>query len=247
PAWGLLGASARGGASASAMRLVRGRSRSPLPWIVGSSKAIICSSNLGSRQKASSAWSKISCCSCRSSITAESAAWTSSRCEKPTASIASRAAITRSGPTGTPARRRTRAKWVTFSANTGAARLAQFVEQARHLGARHLGDVVAVLEEHAERVLHALRVEADGVEGDQRVGPVDRLGDARRLEQVDGAHPLDETDDLDVEPLRRARRPQAHDLELARRVGVADPVVEAAALQGVVDLPGAIAGDDDDR
>ena len=43
------------------------------------------------------------------------------------------------------------------------------------------------------------------------------------------------------------RRPQPHDGDLAVEVGVLDPVVEAAALQGVVDVAGAVRRDDHDR
>ena len=57
-------------------------------------------------------------------------------------------------------------------------------------------DVVLVLEQHAQRVGHRLRIERDAVERDQRLGPVERLGDARRLEQVHRAQPLRERDDL---------------------------------------------------
>src|SRR5450755_199342 len=249
PGSGFLGAAlARGGASASASRFGRlGGSRMPRPCTFGSSKAIICSSSFGSRQNVAKAASKISCCSCRSSITAESAACTSSRRSSPTASIASSAARTRSGPTGMPAARSTRAKWATLSANTGAARLAQFRKQSRHLVALHLDDVVAMLEEHAERVLDARRIEAHCVQGEERVGPVDRLGDPRRLEEIELAHPLHERDDLGGQPRVRPRRTDADDLELASDVGIVDPVIEAAALQRIVDLARPVARDDDDR
>ena len=67
------------------------------------------------------------------------------------------------------------------------------------------------------------------------------------LKRSSAAHALHELDDLRAEPLRRARRADAHDLELALDVGIVDPVVEAAALQRVVDLARAVARDDDDR
>ena len=91
-------------------------------------------------------------------------------------------------------------------------------------------------------------IERDLVEFGQRARPVDRLGDARHLEQVDLAQLLHEArrprrDSARVAPRHLA----ADDLELARGVGIVDPVVEAAALQRVVDLAGAVGGDDDDR
>ena len=66
-------------------------------------------------------------------------------------------------------------------------------------------DVVLVLEQHAERVGDRLRVERDAVERHQRFRPVERLGDARRLEEVHRAQPLRERDDLARQRLRRAR------------------------------------------
>src|SRR5436190_2245880 len=246
-------ASASGfGASASARRLERGLlARSPRPLIFGSSSAIIRSSSFGSRQNAAKASSKSACCSWRSIITAESAAWTSSRRARPTASIASSAASTRSGPTPRPAWRRTRAKWTTLSASIGrrgaARRRLQLGEQLGDVAALHLGDVVAVLQEHAERVADVVGREAERVQRDQRVAPVDRLGDAGRLEEVERSQPLHEGDDLRGQPLGRARRADAHDLEFPLEVGIVDPVIEAAALQRVVDLARAVARDDDDR
>ena len=41
--------------------------------------------------------------------------------------------------------------------------------------------------------------------------------------------------------------PEAHDLHLPLEAGVLDVEVEAAALEGVVDLPGAVGGQDGDR
>src|SRR4051812_33004693 len=109
--------------------------------------------------------------------------------------------ITRSGPTRNPAPRRMRAKCMTFSASfpgpASASGISSMVTgpacSGRGRGRLRLGrdarglfsddalHVVLVLEEHAERVVHRLRVEGDLVERDHRVGPVDRLGDARQL------------------------------------------------------------------
>ena len=47
--------------------------------------------------------------------------------------------------------------------------------------------------------------------------------------------------------LADARHLGAHDLQLARRGRIADPMVEAAPLERVVDLAGAVRGDDHDR
>jgi hypothetical protein len=58
--------------------------------------------------------------------------------------------------------------------------------------------------------------------------------------------PLREGHDLAGERFGRLGPARGDDGELARRVGVADPVIEAAALEGVVDLAGAVGRDDDD-
>ena len=95
--------------------------------------------------------------------------------------------------------------------------------------------------------MHVRGVEADRVECDQRVDPVDRLGHAGRLEQVELAHALHELDDLNGEPIGRTRCLQPHDLELALNTRKIDPVVQAAALERIVDLARTVAGDDRDR
>jgi hypothetical protein len=46
---------------------------------------------------------------------------------------------------------------------------------------------------------------------------------------------------------RNAWHARFHDRELALGIGIVDPVIQAAAFQRVVDLAGAIRGDDDDR
>ena len=73
------------------------------------------------------------------------------------------------------------------------------------------------------------------------------LGDARRLEEVELAQLLHEAHDLARQAFAGARRLDLEDLQLALQVGIVDPVIEAAALQRVVDLARAVRGDDDDR
>jgi hypothetical protein len=76
--------------------------------------------------------------------------------------------------------------------------------------------------------LIVLGIEVEGVQLRQRRRPVDRFGDARRLEQVELAQLLDEAHDLARQPLAGARRLDLEDLELALEVGIVDPVVETA-------------------
>ena len=57
-------------------------------------------------------------------------------------------------------------------------------------------DVVLIFQQHAERVGHGRRIERDRVELGQRGRPVERLGDAGRLEQILLAQRLHEMHDL---------------------------------------------------
>ena len=86
-------------------------------------------------------------------------------------------------------------------------------EVGRHVAA-HAVDVLLVLEDDAERVVDGLLVEIDRAEREQRPRPVERLGHARRLEEVDAAQPLGEGDDLARQVLRRFRHPRLEDAEL---------------------------------
>src|SRR5258708_32733651 len=90
---------------------------------------------------------------------------------------------TRSSPVPLPnSRRRKEPEFIaTRSSRSGRLRL---VHQALDFLARDTLEVVAVLEEHAERVVHRLGVERDAVERDQAVHPVDGLGDAGQLEKL---------------------------------------------------------------
>src|SRR5262249_16666024 len=52
-------------------------------------------------------------------------------------------------------------------------RSAGFGSEARRLGPAHLRDIVLVLEQHAQRVVHGIRVKGPRVERGQRFRPVD--------------------------------------------------------------------------
>src|SRR5262245_29922966 len=58
------------------------------------------------------------------------------------------------------------------------------VEQFLDLAAFKPGDVVLVLEQYAERVGYGRRIERHRVEFGERSRPIERLGNARRLEQI---------------------------------------------------------------
>ena len=108
-------------------------------------------------------------------------------------------------------------------------------------------DVLLVLEQDAERRVDDLRRQARSPEGHQRSGPVERLGHAGQLGQVDLTQPLDERDHRARELRVHAREPRLDDGVLLVRRGVVDPVVQAAPLERVVDLARAVRGQDDPR
>ena len=107
--------------------------------------------------------------------------------------------------------------------------------------------VFAVLQHGAERGRHALLVELADTQPAERGRPVDGLGDARRLVEIEVAHGLDRSRDLPGEMLRAGRHSEPHDRHLAVETGVLDPVVEAAALERVVHVACAVRGEDHDR
>ena len=107
--------------------------------------------------------------------------------------------------------------------------------------------VFAVLEDGAEGDLDRALVDGGAAERGERVGPVDGLGDARRLVELEVAHGLDRGRHLARQLLGHLGRAHAEDGELPLEVGVRDPVVEAAALQRVVHVAGAVGGDDHQR
>ena len=150
---------------------------SPRPLDLAAAAAYIsCSSSFGSRQKASKAASKTACCSWRSSITADERgvhvvapieADRLDRGDRREHAVgadrqAGRAQHAREvddvvGDQARPAPRRS----LRLDASSRMRLGAQLVEQpcaCRRLS--HAGDVVLVLEQHAERVVHRCRVEA---------------------------------------------------------------------------------------
>src|SRR3954451_7061924 len=137
-------------------------------------------------------------------------------------------------------------KWAALT-TVRARRGFRFADQALVLFAGDALEIVAILEEHAERVVDRLRIESHAVERDETVGPIDRLGDAGKLEELALAQPLHEG-----HYLARQRRGSfgclaVEDLELARGVRVVHPVIETAALHRIVDLARAVGSDDHDR
>src|SRR5215467_11522584 len=95
-------------------------------------------------------------------------------------------------------------------------------------------EVVALFHHRAEGVGRGSRVKVGLAKEAERPGPVDRLGHARRLGQVKLAQPVDRGDDFPGELLGNARLTNQHDLYLTFWRRVADPVIQAAPFQRVV-------------
>jgi len=91
-------------------------------------------------------------------------------------------------------------------------------------------------------VAHHLWLQRDAIERQQRLGPIDGLGDPRALEEALLPQPLHEGHHLAAQALLRLGHPGPENRPLPRRVGVVYPVVQTPALQRVVNLSGAVAG-----
>ena len=111
---------------------------------------------------------------------------------------------------------------------------------------RHRVQVGAVLDDHAHRVDERVVVDVAGAEQQQRARPVDRLGDAGRLLEVELADLVDDLGQLPGDRLVELGGVEADDLELVLEVRVVEPEVEAAALEGLGELAGVVRGEQDD-
>src|ERR687889_1609628 len=107
--------------------------------------------------------------------------------------------------------------------------------------------VLAVLENGAQGCLDELLVELPRAEGDERFGPIEGLGDARWFVEVHSAHLLRRRRDLAGQSFLGVGDSEAYDLDLPLEAGVLYVMVEAAALERVVDLPGSVGGQNGDR
>src|SRR6266403_1954997 len=127
----------------------------------------------------------------------------------PIAETAATASMTLPGPTGNPAARKVRAKCIRLASSrpwgsdaAAIARLCVAMSACKIDCGFGLdlfeqpGDVVLVFQQHAQGVVDRVRRQLQYVELHQRLGPVDRLGDAGKLEQIHRAQLLDKADDL---------------------------------------------------
>ncbi len=202
------------GNSASARRRFSGGLGPPArPSTRGSSIAIIRPRRSGSRQNRWNAWSNSGWCSGRSTRQAPSAACRSSRESRPASGSASSASATRSLPIGSPAARSTRAKWTTLRASrpddapmvTSRRPLTRPRPAARAAAAPPRCPASCAMSSWYFSSTPSVSSttagsSVDRIELEQRARPLDRLGDAGSLEQLDAAQPLHERDDLAREP-----------------------------------------------
>src|SRR4051794_30675837 len=106
----------------------------------------------------------------------------------------------------------------------------------------HDVEVGAVLDDDRHRVVERLLVDVVGAEQQQRARPVDRLGDRRRLLQVELADELDDLDELARDALVELGGVQAHDRELVLELRVVQPEVQAAPLERLGELARVVGG-----
>ena len=84
-------------------------------------------------------------------------------------------------------------------------------------------------------------------EQDGGVHPINGFGDPGRLLQIEGAQPGDSRGDVLDELLAGLGDPKPDDRCRMLQRWVVDPVIEAAAFQSVVQIPGPVGGEDDNR
>src|SRR5437763_6379212 len=178
------------------------------------------------------------------------AQYTPARSPIPTAASASAKVTTVPSGTVRPLLRRTRAKATATrsTADAGSASATQhgLTDEVAHAAGPYPFLVLAVLEHRAEGDVDGVLVELHASQGGESGGPVDGLGHPRRLVELHVTQVLDGGRDLAGQPVGHVGRPQTHDLHLPLEIGVLDPVVQAASLEGVVHVPGAVRGHDDD-
>src|SRR3954469_9501086 len=112
---------------------------------------------------------------------------------------------------------------------------------------RHDVEVGAVLDDDRQRLREHLSVDVVGPEQQQRAGPVDGLGDRRRLLEVELAHHRDHLDELARDLVVEVGGVQLDDLQLVLERRVVEPQVQTAALERLGQLARVVRGQEHDR
>ena len=120
------------------------------------------------------------------------------------------------------------------------------VLQRPHLGQRG-ADVLLVLEDHRDGPREQRRVQGFGVEDSQGPGPVDGLGDAGRLAQVQGAQLVQHVHQPFDQGAGQPGLLALDDVELSLAAGVLQRQVQAASFQRRRQVAGVVAGQQDVR
>src|SRR5438093_1141190 len=158
----------------------------------------------------------------------------------------------RPGPTSNPASRRMRPNVTTWRTNppsdgAGGGDSACLLDERDESLVADRGKVLVVLQDGAERLFDDPGVELLTPERCKRLRPVDRLGHARRLREIQPSEALYECCGLPCQPVRNTGHAQHDDLDLTLERRMIDPVEETASLERVVKLTRAIGGQDHRR
>src|SRR5260221_136316 len=160
------------------------------------------------------------------------------------------ASVSRRGPASSPASCRRRANAARRGRRSertaGSLRTTGLLDQRRYLLADPLEGLL-VLQCGAQRRVDERRVDRRRSQGGQRARPVERLGDAGDLVEVERAQALHQRSDLAGQPVGRLWRSGPDDRDLLLQVRVVDPVIQTAPVERVVHLTRAVRGDDHER
>src|SRR6266550_4107505 len=163
-----------------------------------------------------------------------------------------RASEMRPGPTSNPASRRMRPNVTTWRTNppserAGCGDTACLLDECDESFVADRGEVLVVLQDGAERLFDDTGVELLAPKCCKRLRPVDRLGHARRLREVQPSQTLHECCGLPCEPVGNTGHAQDNDFDFTLERRMIDPVEEATSLERVMELTRAIGGQDHRR
>src|SRR5215208_3810766 len=176
--------------------------------------------------------------------TARAAACTCARRRTSTSASAVHSNSSWSTLAGRPAARSPRPKPTAASQTRSSGRFAMILAAGALAPALHHAlHALARLEQSAQRLVGNGGLDLVPSERVERLRPVERLADAGHAVEVEPAQFLHELADLADQRLRRGGQAGLGDSDFAGQVGVLDPVVEAPALERLVQLARPVGGD----